>query len=213
MSNYTTRAQGLIEQINSGKASEGEIENFIAEVKSEMKNSPHLGKELGPLIPRINKALSSRVEIPHFDWVKINNGWLAVGHKPGGKISFEGMSKAGVTAVLTLLQENEGSQVIGQALRRVGIEWLWFPFSAVRPEDRETTKAQFSKMEALLEKEAKIYIHCSAGIHRTGMVTYAFLRFLGQGPEEAMDNLAKMRQLTAEGFTPERLHWGEQFGT
>ena len=212
MSNYTTRAQGLIEQINSGKASEGEIENFIAEVKSEMKNSPHLGKELGPLIPRINKALSSRVEIPHFDWVKVASGHLAIGHKPGGKISFEGMKQAGVTAVLTLLQENEGSQQIGQALQRVGIEWFWFPFSAVRPEGRELTEDVFKRMKASLDQRGKIYIHCSAGIHRTGMVTYAFLRYLGQDPQQAIGNLARMRKLTAEGAIAARLNWGDQFG-
>ena len=210
---FRTRAEGLILQINSGSASEREVELFLTDLKTAMRSSPTLGKELGPLIPKINKAQNSRLEIPQFDWVQVGNGHLAVGHKPGGKISFEGMKQAGVTAVLTLLQENEGSQQIGQALERVQIEWLWFPFSAVRPQPREETEALFLKMKALLEQQAKIYIHCSAGIHRTGMVTYAFLRYFGLSPEEAMARLAEMRQLTADGATPGRLEWGDGFGS
>lgn len=212
MDEYKKRAEELIEHISTGNASEREIEGFITEVRGLMKNSPSLGSTLGPLIPRIRKAMSSVAEIPHFDWVKVASGHLAIGHKPGGKISFEGMKQAGVTAVLTLLQENEGSQQIGQALQRVGIEWFWFPFSAVRPEGRELTEDIFKRMKASLDQQGKIYIHCSAGIHRTGMVTYAFLRYLGQDPQQAIGNLARMRKLTAEGATTARLHWGDQFG-
>ena len=209
---FRTRAEGLILQINSGSASDREVELFLTELKTAMRSSPSLGKELGPLIPKINKALNSRLEIPQFEWVQVGNGYLAVGHKPGGKISFEGMKQAGVTAVLTLLQENEGSQQIGQALQRIGIEWFWFPFSAVNPESKELTEEVFNRMKASLDQQGKIYIHCSAGIHRTGMVTYAFLRYLGQDPRQAIGNLARMRKLTAEGATTARLHWGDQFG-
>lgn len=71
MDEYNKRAEELIENISTGNASEREIEGFITEVRGLMKNSPSLGSALGPLIPRIRKALSSVQEIPHFDWLKV----------------------------------------------------------------------------------------------------------------------------------------------
>lgn len=60
---FRTRAEGLILQINSGSASDREVELFLTELKTAMRSSPSLGKELGSLIPKINKALNSRLEI------------------------------------------------------------------------------------------------------------------------------------------------------
>ena len=188
-----------------------EAELLLSDIRSHMKASPESARELGPLIPAIKNTMNSRV-LPHpLDWVPVGKGFLAIGHKPGGKISFPGLKAAGATAVLTLLMENEGARETGKGIEKAGIQWLWFPFSAVKPAPLTEVMEQFKGMEELLEQEARIYIHCSAGIHRTGMITYAFLRFLGSPPEEALQKISDLRKITADGATEARLAWGDRF--
>lgn len=69
--------------------------------------------------------------------MQVGNGLLTIGHKPGGKISFEGLKNEGTSAVLTLLIENEGAAAIGRQVQNVNVEWIWFPFSASKPHDGE----------------------------------------------------------------------------
>ena len=66
----------------------------------------------------------------------------------------------------------------------------------------------FSEIAKTLETGAGVYIHCSAGIHRTGMVAFALLRFLGLSADEAASGLAHLRKVTAEGVGEDRLAWG-----
>jgi protein-tyrosine phosphatase len=208
------KVQNLLPEIQQGQVPEAQIQELMNEIRQEIKQEPTKGKELGRLIPMINKALKDRVNVPHINWQPVGKGHLAIGHKPGGKISFEGMKLAGVTTVLTLLQEKEGAGFIGNALNKVEIDWIWFPFSASSPHQGEQlpqVEQMFRKVEEALEAGHKIYIHCSAGIHRTGMVTYGLLRYLGQDAEAALKSLEQLREITAEGATDERLKWGDQF--
>jgi protein-tyrosine phosphatase len=45
----------------------------------------------------------------------------------------------------------------------------------------------------------KVLIHCAAGIHRTGVVTYTLLRINGYSNENAMNEILQMRKDTYEG--------------
>jgi protein-tyrosine phosphatase len=53
-------------------------------------------------------------------------------------------------------------------------------------------------------------IHCSAGIHRTGMFGYALLRTCGLDVDAATEALARLRAVTAEGVGQQRLAWAEE---
>jgi protein-tyrosine phosphatase len=57
-----------------------------------------------------------------------------------------------------------------------------------------------------------VYVHCSAGIHRTGMLTYGLLRSMGMSGAAALATLHALRPETGEGVGEVRLAWGEQFG-
>jgi protein-tyrosine phosphatase len=166
------------------------------------------------LLSRIKQASKAKNLHTEVNWVQVGNGFLAIGHKPGGKISFEGLKNEGTSAVLTLLNENEGAPAIGKQSRTVNIDWIWFPFSASKPHDDETVAqvySLYSQLSSLINSGAKIYIHCSAGIHRTGMITYGFLRFLGSGKTEAFGILESLREVTAAQVGEDRLLWADQF--
>ena len=60
-----------------------------------------------------------------------------------------------------------------------------------------------------LGSAARVVIHCSAGIHRTGMFSYALLRVCGLDPDAAMSTLARLRAVTAQGIGEQRVSWAE----
>lgn len=207
---YEVAAQ--IENIRTGKINDQEITALLSKLRAAIQADPATGREYGQYIAQISQALKQRPEKVELNPVAIGKGYLAIGHKPGGKIPYAGMKAAGVSAVLTLLQENEGAAAIGQGVERAGMQWIWFPFSASRPhqgEDQEQVRELYATLKTLLDDGTTIYVHCSAGIHRTGMVSYGLLRYLGNDAQKARELLKQLREVTYEQVGEERLAWGD----
>lgn len=207
--------EGLLPLIKQGEVTQAAIEEITGKVRQAMKDDPTQGKVLGPLLAQISAAIKAQVVRPDVNWVAVEKGGLAIGHKPGGKIPFDGLKQVGASAVLTLLHEDEGAKPIGQQVEKAGMQWVWFPFSASRPHQGSQLAEVvnlFTQLRQLLDSGFKIYIHCSAGIHRTGMITYGLLRFLGKDKSEATQLLQTLREVTASQVGEERLTWGDQFG-
>ena len=81
------------------------------------------------------------------------------------------------------------------------------------PEIREPeVRTMLERARLLLEYESSILLHCSAGIHRTGMIGNALLRHVGLSQEQARQTLLALRAVTAEGVGEARLRWGDRFG-
>ena len=139
-------------------------------------------------------------------WRPLAGGHLAIGHKPGRDLR-QALAETGCTHVLSLLADHEaGVAASGVQLR--------LPLASAEPPGAERSaevRACFAELRGLLAAGAKIYVHCSAGLHRTGMVTHAFLRFLGHSRAEALARMAELREATAAAATEPRLAWGEQF--
>lgn len=205
----------ILDRIKLGEISQTDLDNFTNELKAVIKNDPSTGKELGQYIATVGAAFRSQPVKLDINWVAVSNGHLAIGHKPGGKLPFDGMKNSGTSTILTLLQENEDAAKIGAGTKSAGMDWIWFPFSASRPHEQERHEevfALYASLQQRLTYGEKIYIHCSAGIHRTGMISYGLLRYLGQDPATAQQTLRTLREVTAEQVGEERLIWGDQFG-
>lgn len=207
----------ILPLIQAGQIPKAEGEQLLNAIRAAIKNNPTKGKELGPYIRLINDAIKPQPSSTGINWIPVDEGFLAIGHKPGGKISFDGLKHDGATAILTLLHENEGAAQIGTKTKQAGImEWLWFPFSASKPNEQyDTTNVLqlFNQLHLLLKSGGKIYIHCSAGIHRTGMVTYGLLRYLGYDKSVALQMLTNLREVTAKQVGADRLLWGDRYST
>lgn len=150
---------------------------------------------------------------PGLRWVDVAGGRLSVGPRPKIKALAE-MREAGVTHLVTLLCEGEGARDLGAAARAAGLAWLWLPLRNGDPpatSEHATITAALDTWALLLASGAALYIHCAAGIHRTGMLTHALLRRTGHSPEAARDLLARLRQLTAAEAGAHRLEWGHHF--
>jgi protein-tyrosine phosphatase len=169
-----------------------------------------LKRTLGPLIGKIKSTQKTITAIELVDWVPINNGHLAIGHRPSAKlVSDLKLQKA--THILTLLSEHEGALLIKTTTQQQQMDWLWFPMESAKPPTEEQLKVLtqvFVQLNQILNNGGNIYLHCSAGIHRTGMISYAFLRFIGNEHVEATKLLTKLRTVTIDGVGEERVAWG-----
>jgi protein tyrosine phosphatase (PTP) superfamily phosphohydrolase (DUF442 family) len=144
--------------------------------------------------------------------VPIGPGALALTHRPK-RTALATWKAAGVTHVVTLLGEREGAQDIGAAVTRAGLDWIWVPIAnAAVPDDSETQRLLplIDQIAGVVGRGGRVVVHCSAGVHRTGMFGYALLRRLGLSADDARARLAELRAVTAEGVGEDRLHWGDR---
>ena len=144
--------------------------------------------------------------------IKVLNGTLSIGHRPKIK-TLADYKQRGVSHIVTLLSDKEGALDIKKAVYDNDLQWLWLPLENAQPPclDRNDEIVEtFNKWKTLLNEQAHFYIHCSAGIHRTGMIAYAFLRYLGLNVPEATRQLEQMRLTTAENVGHHRLTWGDR---
>lgn len=195
-----------------GSAGPQSIDELLAEIKREMARSPETRAALGPLIGRL-RAAHNTITKQSLNWIPVLQGHLAIGHRPKVK-TIRTMRDLGGTHVLTLLSGSEGAEDIGREVRNSGLEWIWCPLKSAAPpseEQQSTILDTFNLVKVALSRQARIYIHCAAGIHRTGMITYGFLRHTGMSADESQDALSELRQQTAEGVGSERQQWGDQF--
>jgi protein-tyrosine phosphatase len=146
-------------------------------------------------------------------WVPVLEGALALGPRPK-KTAFKVLKQEGATAVLTLLTEHEGATALGELAKAEGLTWVWLPLAGGDPppvaRDADI-RAAFLEVRAALAAGGKVFVHCSAGIHRTGMMAFGLLRFLGLDAAQARLLLTHLRAVTAAGVGDERLSWGEAF--
>ncbi|MCB9765356.1 MAG: dual specificity protein phosphatase family protein [Alphaproteobacteria bacterium] len=139
-------------------------------------------------------------------WCPVSGGHLAIGHKPGKRLRKQ-LEEESCTLVVNLLSEKESRA--SESAQRVR-----FRLQSADPPGSERdaeARALFTRMRDELQQGGRVYLHCSAGLHRTGMVAYGFLRSLGRPPEEAVALIREMRALTADALTEERMGWGEGF--
>jgi protein-tyrosine phosphatase len=145
--------------------------------------------------------------------VAINNGNIAIGHRPKLK-AISSLKNVGITHVLTLLSAREDADSINKACQKAKLAWLHFPLPSadlISNNEINTVIDLYKQLHDILSSGGSIYIHCSAGIHRTGMITYGFLRFMGIPQNDAEAILQKLRLQTHKDLGEERLKWGDQF--
>jgi len=188
------------------------VQALTLEAMVLMKSNPALNSELGPLLGKLKGQSKRFSEIEKVDWVNIQEGKLALGHRPSTKL-VQDLKLQGTCHIFSLLSESEEAKKIKTLAEKSGMNWIWFPMtSAQAPKETraDELKEVFQLISSVLKSHGKIYIHCSAGIHRTGMITYSLLRYLGYSEKETESLLTQLRTETAKGVGEHRKLWAEE---
>ena len=148
-------------------------------------------------------------------WVKVDQGYIKVGHKLGGKsLLIQTLIKQGTTTVFTILGKNEGAEKLGTEILEAGIDWVWLELPNANPPSKQKDSMLLEKLNVIKNKLVsgeKVYIHCSAGLHRTGMISFALLRLCNYNWSDALNKLNESRPATVNEMTAERLQWVDKF--
>lgn len=185
-------------------------ETFLSNLQSLKNDNP---KDVGPLLGKVNGKLGRITSMDRVAWFGLAGGNVAIGHRPSKK-KLDELKLQGASHILTLLCGSEGALAVKKTTEVTGLGWVWFAMDNGNPPGPERdmeAKALFTDIKQLLADGGNIYIHCSAGIHRTGMIANALLRFLGHTQDAADTALLAMRQETSEGVGDHRKAWAERF--
>jgi len=121
--------------------------------------------------------------------------WLTDRIAVGGGIwtaeNMEKVAQAGITHVIDMQIEFDDTP-LGKA---IGVQVLWNPTDddfEPKPPDLFRRGLEFAE-RALADDEAKLFIHCAAGVHRAPMMTLALLASMGWSLNDAMELIENRR--------------------
>lgn len=144
-------------------------------------------------------------------WERVGTGRLTLWGRPR-ITSLPFLKEEGCDRVVTLLSEKEGGEEVGREVLKAQLAWTWMPLAGATPptgQAKEQLLERIDELSGYLEQGESLLIHCSAGIHRTGMIAYALLRRRGLPAAEARETLTRIRLHTAEGMHAEHYAWGD----
>jgi protein-tyrosine phosphatase len=101
------------------------------------------------------------------------------------------LARLGISHVIDMQLEFDDTD-LGDS---VGIEVLWNPIDDdFQPKSAEIFQRGIDFAEnALQDPDAKVFIHCAAGVHRAPMMTLALLCSQGWDIDKAMEHLQTLR--------------------
>jgi protein-tyrosine phosphatase len=140
--------------------------------------------------------------------LKCVDGSLVLGHRPGRK-SKGALGRLGLTHVCTLLDKREGPAPVERIAHELGCIWVWIPIAGggldiLRALDTEAAVIKLARALAGAP-HPRVYVHCSAGIHRTGFFASLLLRLQSQNTLEVLAALEALRPVTTQQVGPDRV--------
>ena len=138
----------------------------------------------------------------HFVQV-FNSGSIALSERPKLK-ELKHLVAIQCDKVVTILAaKGDQALTIGNRVRNHDIDWEWVKVQhAVKMSDVEKTAfmASVKRILVAIQNHQQVLIHCSAGLHRTGMFAYCLLIKGGMSHEEAMETIKEIRFETYEAL-------------
>ena len=116
---------------------------------------------------------------------------IAVGGGIWNADNMAAIAHAGITHIIDMQLEFDDTPLA----KPLGIEVCWNPVDddfEPKPAEVFERGVEFA-LTALEQDEAKLFIHCAAGVHRAPMMTLALLAVMGSTVDDARDLIEKKR--------------------
>jgi hypothetical protein len=114
--------------------------------------------------------------------------------------------------VLTLMEDDELSYVgvtaktLAETFGRLGVSWLHLPIPNLEPPDHRFEEAWvdlWPKLDVALGHGARLFLHCYAGLGRTGTVASLILMHYGMSARDAIRTVRAARPGSIETLSQE----------
>lgn len=158
-----------------------------------------------------------KVKELNFFNLKGSNSKVACHSKPKIKEIPFIVEKYKVNFIYTLQHKKENPGLIEQKCKNCNINWNQLPLEAATIEYfecEETIKLIIDNLlyiyNILKNEEIILYIHCAAGVHRTGTILYSILRMFGESKESALKAIKFIRLETFNNVGEERINYAEE---
>lgn len=119
------------------------------------------------------------------DWIE--QGKLGAGGVMNGRDELETLRAEGIRAILTLTEAPLITQrdITAERLARLDIVTLHFPIYDQHPPKPDTIGEAVAFIDTMINVGRPVYMHCRAGIGRTGTVLHAYYLLHGLNLEDA----------------------------
>ena len=135
-------------------------------------------------------------------WMQLGEHHVVASGAPGRR-TLERWRDAGVTDVITLQRADEMAPWLAQACAERSLRWHHAPVSGKRLQAKGDAASLADVIRIVREMDApsRVVVHCSAGLHRTGVALYLLLRAQGLSPQDSLARIEAGRALTARELT------------
>lgn len=152
------------------------------------------------------------LEVPFEDSYWVIPGKLLAGEYPGRNMDHEtrkrlqALIKAGIRVCIDLTKPGEMNpsyrDTFLDELTQYGVEgnYFHFPIYDFGIPDHEQLTRTLDTIDQNLADEMPVYIHCRAGIGRTGLVVGCYLARHGKTGEEALVTIKQLRSAMSSGW-------------
>lgn len=112
---------------------------------------------------------------------------LAVGGIPVSTENAQTLKDAGISAIITLTEQPlDGQQALaGDVLPSMGFELLHVPVVDQHPPTPQQVKTVYEFLQRKRSENRAVYLHCHAGVGRTGTMLHAIYLLAGMDLEAA----------------------------
>lgn len=119
------------------------------------------------------------------DWIE--PGVIAAGGIPVGVQDLQFLHDQGIRAMMTLTEHplTVQERITSNILDEIGLTCLHAPIKDQHPPDRSTVNMATQFIYQMRKQECPVYVHCHAGIGRTGTMLHAYFLMQGLSLEEA----------------------------
>jgi atypical dual specificity phosphatase len=131
------------------------------------------------------------------DWIE--PGMLAAGGIPLGASDLQSLREQGIEAIITLTEHALTTQsgITPRLLDEMGLTCLHAPIVDQYPPDSATMQRIIEFIHRMRTSGKPVFVHCHAGVGRTGTVLHAYYLATGLSLEAAKAQV-KARKLTSQ---------------